>query len=231
MKSNAVWGSAMLQIHLLAFAKLSPDDQALLPLPLLEQLLRLHAGDRQPTTSAQSRFIRVAKWELKALSPHEMAYLRFRALLAAVVGTSTVTQPVSAKEKLDRGAADDDRIRHPFGKQTPKNSMPNHKAPSQPPPSQHCTEAKLKKQLPSSPEPKIRTSHFRTSSAGGDAKKNCLNCRTPIAEARLKAMPNTRLCINCAKRDPSGQANRRSSETWGTRDDWKKDRSSWKRAH
>ena len=57
----------------------------------------------------------------------------------------------------------------------------------------------------------------------------CNHCGDVINPRRKKLLPNTNLCTSCADKDPSGQANRRIKETWGTREDWKKDRSSWKK--
>ncbi len=51
----------------------------------------------------------------------------------------------------------------------------------------------------------------------------CEYCGTTIPDARIAALPDTRLCIDCASNDPSGRPNRRVSEPWGSRDDWKRD--------
>ena len=60
---------------------------------------------------------------------------------------------------------------------------------------------------------------------------SCEGCGRIIPDKRIEAMPNTKLCVGCASNDPSGQKARTERETWGSRDDWKRDRSSWKRSH
>ena len=55
----------------------------------------------------------------------------------------------------------------------------------------------------------------------------CTSCGNEIDNRRLNALPFTKLCINCAP----NEKNRKINETWGNRDDWKRDRSSWKRSH
>ena len=60
---------------------------------------------------------------------------------------------------------------------------------------------------------------------------SCEDCGRIIPDKRIEAMPNTKLCVGCASNDPSGQKARTEKETWGSRDDWKRDRSSWKRSH
>ena len=55
----------------------------------------------------------------------------------------------------------------------------------------------------------------------------CASCGDLINSGRLKAQPLTKLCINCAP----NEKNRKINETWGDRDDWKRDKSSWKRSH
>lgn len=57
----------------------------------------------------------------------------------------------------------------------------------------------------------------------------CDSCNVKIPKARLEAVPNTKLCINCANNDPSGSKNRKINETWGSRDDWKRDWGSWRK--
>ena len=58
-------------------------------------------------------------------------------------------------------------------------------------------------------------------------KKNCKKCQAEIPIRRLKVMPNTSLCIDCASIHPSGQSNRKIKEIWGERKDWAQDR--WRR--
>jgi hypothetical protein len=60
---------------------------------------------------------------------------------------------------------------------------------------------------------------------------SCAGCGRIIPEKRIEAIPNTKLCVGCASDDPSGQKARTEKEPWGSRDDWKRDRSSWKRSH
>lgn len=60
---------------------------------------------------------------------------------------------------------------------------------------------------------------------------SCEGCGRIIPDKRIESMPNTKLCVGCASNDPSGQKARTEKETWGSRDDWKRDRSSWKRSH
>jgi RNA polymerase-binding transcription factor DksA len=59
----------------------------------------------------------------------------------------------------------------------------------------------------------------------------CVKCDALIPAARLEAVPDTTLCVNCAENDPSGRHDRRVAEPWGSRADYKRDRSSWKRTH
>jgi hypothetical protein len=59
---------------------------------------------------------------------------------------------------------------------------------------------------------------------------NCKKCGVQIPEARIKAQPGARLCIHCASGDPNSNKKRLITE-WGTRKDWMRDRSSWKRTH
>ncbi|MCG2839676.1 TraR/DksA C4-type zinc finger protein [Sandaracinobacter sp. RS1-74] len=56
----------------------------------------------------------------------------------------------------------------------------------------------------------------------------CGRCGEDISEGRLKAMPATRLCTPCAAMAPVGQRARRAEE-WGSREDYRRDRASWKR--
>ena len=60
---------------------------------------------------------------------------------------------------------------------------------------------------------------------------SCEICGRIIPDKRIEAMPNTKVCVGCASNDPKGQKARSERETWGSRDDWKRDRASWKRSH
>lgn len=55
--------------------------------------------------------------------------------------------------------------------------------------------------------------------------KLCDECGDIIPEARLKAMPSAQKCVSCASNEPFEK--QRIQETWGTREDYKKDRRSW----
>ena len=62
--------------------------------------------------------------------------------------------------------------------------------------------------------------------------ESCVECGDEIAKGRLELIPNTKFCVSCAEnKDPQSRQNRKINETWGTREDWKRDRSSWKRTH
>lgn len=73
------------------------------------------------------------------------------------------------------------------------------------------------------------TGHWLCSQCGGigaaASEVECLECGTPIAAARLNAVPATRTCIACASRRDFQAA--RIDEPWGTRDDFKRDRNRW----
>ena len=61
---------------------------------------------------------------------------------------------------------------------------------------------------------------------------SCAECGDEIPKGRLELIPNTQFCVSCAEnKDPQSRQNRKINETWGTREDWKRDRSSWKRTH
>lgn len=55
----------------------------------------------------------------------------------------------------------------------------------------------------------------------------CHGCGTPIAAARLAAMPRTHHCVHCAAALGTGPAT--VAEPFGSREDFKRDRSSWRR--
>ena len=59
----------------------------------------------------------------------------------------------------------------------------------------------------------------------------CILCGDTIPIARIVAAPKTQLCITCAENDPSGQKNKKISENFGTREDWKRDRGGWRKTH
>jgi len=71
----------------------------------------------------------------------------------------------------------------------------------------------------------------RSRTSGATDPGCCASCGKLIPAARLDAVPGTRLCVVCAEDDSSGSPNRRVSEPWGSRDDWNKDKASWKRTH
>jgi RNA polymerase-binding transcription factor DksA len=56
---------------------------------------------------------------------------------------------------------------------------------------------------------------------------HCVNCGTLIHPKRLSAMAGTKLCIHCASKMP--QQKQKVEEPLGTREDYLKDRSSWKK--
>ncbi|WP_170391075.1 RecQ family ATP-dependent DNA helicase [Ruegeria arenilitoris] len=58
-----------------------------------------------------------------------------------------------------------------------------------------------------------------------DAEIRCEDCGEVIPELRLKAVPETSKCVDCAAKQPSEK--RRIKEPWGTREEFKKDRQSW----
>lgn len=57
----------------------------------------------------------------------------------------------------------------------------------------------------------------------------CSTCNRPINKKRLEALVYTDKCTECASKAPNNEQKRFIRETWGTRDDWKRDRASWKR--
>ncbi|MDD9921600.1 MAG: TraR/DksA C4-type zinc finger protein, partial [Boseongicola sp.] len=58
-----------------------------------------------------------------------------------------------------------------------------------------------------------------------DAEIRCEDCGEVIPELRLKAVPETSKCVDCAAKQPSEK--RRIKEPWGTREEFNKDRQSW----
>jgi len=59
----------------------------------------------------------------------------------------------------------------------------------------------------------------------------CSLCKTAIPIERLQKEPSTILCINCASKHPSGKKNRFIKDTFGSRQDYAKDRASWKKTN
>ncbi|WP_010437908.1 TraR/DksA C4-type zinc finger protein [Ruegeria conchae] len=54
----------------------------------------------------------------------------------------------------------------------------------------------------------------------------CEGCDAEIPKARLEAVPGTKLCTSCASAQPYKK--KKVAEPWGTREDFKKDRLSWR---
>ena len=61
---------------------------------------------------------------------------------------------------------------------------------------------------------------------GENTGKSCIGCRDMIPAKRLAALPETNLCVKCASFMP--QQKRTVKEIWGSREDWMRDRRSWK---
>jgi hypothetical protein len=80
-------------------------------------------------------------------------------------------------------------------------------------------------------EPKTKSRGKPAAPTPRSAGPVCMGCGVVISFERLRAVPTTTYCVDCASTRSSGQRNRRIVESWGTRSDWKKDRSSWKRNH
>lgn len=76
-------------------------------------------------------------------------------------------------------------------------------------------------------EPKSFKSEVDINKASSNLDVRCMSCDKVIPLARLEAMPQTKFCVNCAP----DKKNRKINETWGSRSDWKRDRSSWKRTN
>ncbi len=62
-------------------------------------------------------------------------------------------------------------------------------------------------------------------------ENECSRCGGEIPIARLDAVPGTTLCIKCASGGPSDDQKRFISEPLGSREDYKKDRASWKKTN
>ena len=69
---------------------------------------------------------------------------------------------------------------------------------------------------------------FRQKPVEFSSNDQCLGCRAKIPSERLRVVPGTRYCAQCAE-SFSPNYKRYVTETWGTRQDWKRDRSSWKK--
>jgi hypothetical protein len=63
----------------------------------------------------------------------------------------------------------------------------------------------------------------------GERAKQCANCKEPISEQRLKAVPGTRLCVECARSGPDGDKRKFVEDSWGSREAFKRDKRSWRR--
>ena len=57
----------------------------------------------------------------------------------------------------------------------------------------------------------------------------CISCNAYIPIQRIMSLPNTNLCVNCASQDPQNEKKRFVKDTFGSRDDFKRDRGSWRR--
>jgi hypothetical protein len=57
----------------------------------------------------------------------------------------------------------------------------------------------------------------------------CTGCPELLSEERLKAMPGTRLCVECAASGPQGDKRKFVKDSFGSREDFKRDRGSWRR--
>jgi len=61
------------------------------------------------------------------------------------------------------------------------------------------------------------------------SKHYCIKCSNKISEERIKSIPETIYCVNCVPGNKNKINRRRIKETWGSRDDWKKDQPNWDR--
>jgi Prokaryotic dksA/traR C4-type zinc finger len=57
----------------------------------------------------------------------------------------------------------------------------------------------------------------------------CDRCRELLSGARLRAMPGTRICVACASSDAEGEKRKFTKDSFGSREDFKRDRGSWRR--
>ena len=56
----------------------------------------------------------------------------------------------------------------------------------------------------------------------------CVSCNVYIPTQRIMLFPNTTLCVNCASQDPHNQKKRFVKDSFGSRDDFKSNRGSWR---
>jgi ssDNA-binding Zn-finger/Zn-ribbon topoisomerase 1 len=57
----------------------------------------------------------------------------------------------------------------------------------------------------------------------------CARCSELLSEERQRAMPGTLLCVTCASSDPDGGRRKFVKDGFGSREDYKRDRGSWRR--
>ena len=61
------------------------------------------------------------------------------------------------------------------------------------------------------------------------SSQRCASCDSYIPIQRILALPSTTLCVNCASQDPNNKKNRFIRDTFGSREDYKRDKGSWRR--
>lgn len=91
---------------------------------------------------------------------------------------------------------------------------------------------RISKNVPAQPTSKITIPDPTNQEVDGQqgVAVHCLVCGSFVPAARIAAVPATRLClIHASERGVNGI--RKIHEPWGSRDAWKKDRSSWKKIH
>lgn len=75
--------------------------------------------------------------------------------------------------------------------------------------------------------------HYQSNNSKQNWEQNdevfCLGCGEEIQKERLNAEPSARHCIECAKNLSTKK--RKIVESWGSRDDWKRDRASWNKTN
>ena len=57
----------------------------------------------------------------------------------------------------------------------------------------------------------------------------CAGCNEPLSEERQRAMPGTRFCVDCASSGPQGDKRKFVKDSFGSREEFKRDRGSWRR--
>jgi hypothetical protein len=57
----------------------------------------------------------------------------------------------------------------------------------------------------------------------------CAGCKELLSEERQRAMPGTRLCVECASSGPQGDKRKFTKDSFGSREAFKRDRGSWRR--